>query len=122
MNPDDPVKPDDPTNPDNLTYPGSTADQGNGGAATAVNGQGGTAFTPAINGGGAGDGSTPVMTLDDEGYPLAGKDDHKDCILHFLLAVATLIVLLIYTKRRKDIMEDIYEIEEKLAEYEEVRK
>ena len=122
VNPDDPVKPDDPTNPDNLTYPGSTADQGNGGAATTVNGQGGTAFTPAINGGGAGDGSTPVMTLDDEGSPLAGKDDHKDCILHFLLAVATLIVLLIYTKRRKDIMEDIYEIEEKLAEYEEVRK
>ena len=63
-------------------------------------------------------------TIDEDATPLGNMDldkddDHKCCILHFILLVLALIVELIYTHDRKKRQERIFELRRELADIEE---
>ncbi len=60
------------------------------------------------------------VTIGDDQVPL-GHDEHKDNIILFLLALATIMTLALYSMRRKNLKKDIYELEEELAKHGEVR-
>lgn len=63
-------------------------------------------------------------TIDEDSTPLGNMDlekddDHKCCILHFILLLLALIVELIYTHDRKKRQERIFELRRELADFDE---
>ena len=63
-------------------------------------------------------------TIDEDSTPLGNMDlekddDHKCCILHFILLLLALIVELIYTYDRKKRQERIFELRRELADFDE---
>ncbi len=62
----------------------------------------------------ANDDDAAVTEIAEMAAPHAAAD-HVDSITHFLLALLTLLVIAVYTKRRKDVQADIHELEEQLA-------
>ncbi len=64
------------------------------------------------------DGNVTVTPISEEEIPLAGgsNDDHKCCILHFLLMLAALIIYTWYTHSMKKHQKKLAEMKDELAE------
>ena len=64
------------------------------------------------------DGNVTVIPISEEEIPLAGgsNDDHKCCILHFLLMLAALIIYTWYTHSMKKHQKKLAEMKDELAE------
>ena len=64
------------------------------------------------------DGNVTITPISEEQIPLAGgrNDDHKCCILHFLLMLAALIIYTWYTHSMKKHQKKLAELKDQLAE------
>ncbi|GEM_PF-5667738 len=63
------------------------------------------------------DGEYDLVVIEDEKTPAGDVDaDHKCCILHFLLMLLAMILLCVYTDKRKKYQEDIHEAKKVLKE------
>ena len=106
-----PTTPTTPTTPATPTTPTTPATPGGGTTAAPADGTPVGAEVRANE-----DGDVEVVPVVEEDVPLAKRDldDHKCCILHFLLMLAAMIIYAAYTRSMKKRQERIAELAEEL--------